>query len=790
MAGRIVVSAPLAVKVNVTYARDTPLDREVPHLAAAWEAVYAGPMTRRATASITIGLMALLAASPLLRPLWRERRLRAAARPLDVILITLDTTRADRLGAYGSAAGATPHLDGLARRGVTFRRAYAHVPLTAPSHSSLLTGLLPSRHGVHDNGGYVLKDELGTLAEHFVEAGYRTGAFVSAFVLDRRFGLARGFAVYEDDVGGGPDQAQAEVKGEVTVDRALLWLRAADPRPTFAWVHLYDPHLPYEPPEPFATRFKGRPYDGEIAYADAQVGRILEAVAARGRPTLLAVIGDHGEALGEHQELTHSYFIYEGTQRVPFVLSLPGSLPEGVTVDPVVRAVDLMPTVLEIAGLPVPGGLDGQSLAPLITGRSAREPGPAYLESYHPRLWWGARELLGLRTGRWLYIRSPRPELYDVDQDPGETRNLAAAQPEELARLGARLDALKGQDDPLAGRAATDPETAGRLRALGYVSGSTAAPAEAGPEGLPDAKDNAPLLVFFSEAEELQARGQTAAALESYRKALALNPRSVTVRLSVANTLLALARFKDALQEFGELLVQHPDQPAYVQGMARALQGDGRRGEALALLEPAAAKFPESSPLREDLAGLLLESGRAADAEKQLRAVVEREPRQVGPRLRLATALLELGRLREASAAFLDVVETSPRSAEGRKALAALEPLAGRLLDSGDVLEAHKAYRAALTQEGTAAPESAYLNLALAAYRLGRKSESLQVLEEGSARHPGSADMHYRLGRLYAEGGRRVDAERELRRALELDAGRKDASVALASLLGREGARP
>jgi len=747
-------------------------------------------MTRRATASITIGIMALLAASPLLRPLWRERRLRAAARPLDVILITLDTTRADRLGCYGAAAGATPHLDELARRGVIFRRAYSHVPLTAPSHSSLLTGLFPSRHGVHDNGGYVLKDEFATLAEQFVEAGYRTGAFVSAFVLDRRFGLARGFGTYEDDVGGGPEQALAEVKGEVTVDRALAWLRGADPRPTFAWVHLYDAHLPYEPPEPFASRFKGRPYEGEIAYADAQVGRILEAVAARGRPTLVAAIGDHGEALGEHQELTHSYFIYEGTQRVPFLLSLPGSLPEGTVVEPVVRAVDLMPTVLEIAGLRVPDGLDGQSLAPLITGRSTREPGPAYLESYHPRLWWGARELLGLRSGRWLYIRSPRPELYDVDKDPGEANNLAAAQPEELARLSARLDAQKGAADPLAGRAATDPETAGRLRALGYVSGSAAAPADTGPEGLPDAKDNAPLLAFFSQAEELQAGGKPAGALEAYRKALALNPRSVTVRLSVANTLLALGRFTDALHEFGELSVQHPDEPAYVQGMARALKGDGRRREALALLEPAAAKFPDSAALREDLGGLLLESGRAQDAEKELRAVVEREPRQVGPRLRQAAALAELGRLREAAAAFIRVVEMSPRSEEGRKAAAALGPLGDRLLDSGDLLEAHQAYRAALSQEGTAARESSYLNLALAAYRLGRKAESLQVLEEGLGRHPGSSDLHYRAGRLYAEGGRRGDAEREFRRALELDAGRQDARLALGSLRGGEGGRP
>jgi tetratricopeptide (TPR) repeat protein len=747
-------------------------------------------MTRRAAAFTTAGVIAvLLAAAPWLRPLWRERRLHAAPRPLDVILITLDTTRADRLGCYGAGADVSPHLDALARRGVVFRRAYAHVPLTAPSHSSLLTGLLPSRHGVHDNGGYVLKDQFATLAEQFVEAGYRTGAFVSAFVLDRRFGLARGFATYEDDVGESPDRNVAEVKAEVTVGRALAWLRAPDARPSFAWVHLYDPHLPYAPPEPFATRFKARPYEGEIAYADDQVGRLLAAVATSGRPTLVAAVGDHGEGLGEHLELTHSYFIYEGTQHVPLILSLPGSLPEGAVVEPVVRAVDLMPTILEIAGLRVPDGIDGRSLAPLITGRSREEPGPAYLESYHPRLWWGARELLGLRTGRWLFIRSPRPELYDVDKDPGETVNVAAGHPEELERLGARLDAQKGAADPFQGRSATDPETAGRLRALGYVSGAAPTSAETGPEGLPDAKDNAPLLAFFSRAEDLNAKGDRTGALEAYRSALKINPRSVTVRLSVANTLLSLGRFTDALPEFGELSLQHPDEPAYVQGMARCLNGDHRSKEALDLLEPAVAKFKDAASLREDLAAALIASGRPQDAEKHLRVVVEAEPRQVAPRLRLAATLAQLGRLREAAAAFLNVVESSPRSEEGRKALAALGPLADRLLDRGDLLEAHQAYRAALRQEGMG-DESIYLNLALVAYRLGRPGESMEVLEEGLAKRPGSPDLHYRLGRLYAEGGRRADAEREYRRTIELDGGRKDARLALGSLLEASGGRP
>jgi len=725
-------------------------------------------MRRRRAAWIIAGVAAaVLAALPFLRTSWRERSLRSAPRPLDVVLITLDTTRADRLGCYGGG-DTSPNLDGLARGGVLFRRAYAHVPLTAPSHSSLLTGLLPPRHGVHDNGGYVLKEDLPTLAEPFVEAGYRTAAFVSAFVLDRRFGLARGFATYQDDVAAtGGERILDSVRGGVTVDRALAWLRAADPRPVFAWVHLYDPHLPYEPPEPFATRFEARPYEGEIAYMDAEVGRLLAALAARGRPTLVAAVGDHGESLGEHQELTHSYFIYEGTQRVPFILSLPGSLPAGVAVEPIVRGVDLMPTLLEIAGLPVPEGLDGASLVPLVTLRSRREPGPAYLESYHPRLWWGARELLGLRTGRWLFIQSPRPELYDVERDPAAAVNLAARNPQEMERLAARLARYTAGIDPLQGLAATDPETAGRLRALGYVGGIPAADAGEAGAALPDAKDNAPLLAAYSRGEDLAARGKRDEALGAYREALGLNPRSVTVRLRVADTLLELGRPAEAFQEYAELSLRHPDEPTYIQGMARSLAREGRGKDALGLLRPAVTKFPDAVGLREELANVLLESGRPEEAAKELRVVVDRAPRQLSPRLRLGATLVRLGRLREASSAFLAIAGMSPRSNEGRVAARALVGLGDRLLDEGDFPEARKAYRAAL-EAGLGDDDAIYSNLALAAYRMGRRDEALEVLRQGLARVPSSARLHLRAGRLLDEAGRRDEAEREYRRAIEL----------------------
>jgi arylsulfatase A-like enzyme len=337
-------------------------------------------MSRRALLLLTVvGLtVAALPAARAVRPWWRVRAIRSAPERPDVLLITMDTTRADKLGCYGGDPGVSPALDALARNGVLFRRAYSHVPVTLPSHSSILTGLSPARHGVHDNGTFVLDAAPPTLAEAFTKAGYRTAAFVSSVILDRKFGLARGFERYEDSLE--TDESEdilVQVPAEVTVGRALAWVRETDPRPVFAWVHLYDPHTPYDPPELFAARFPGKPYDGEIAYMDSQIGALLAGLAERKRPTLVAAIADHGESLGEHQEPTHAFFVYGATQHVPLIVSYPGVLAAGSEVAPLVRSVDLAPTLLEIAHLPVPEGLDGRSLVPLATGASDRETGPA-----------------------------------------------------------------------------------------------------------------------------------------------------------------------------------------------------------------------------------------------------------------------------------------------------------------------------------------------------------------------------------------------------------------------------
>src|SRR5262245_37073788 len=327
--------------------------------------------TRRRTAALTTGLA--LAAGLLF--LWQRRLLPGLPdkRPRHVLLVSLDTTRADHLGCYGYEAAQTPRLDALAGSGLRFAQATTVMPLTLPAHASLMTGTFPGTHGVRDNGGFYVPDDQRTLAEVLRERGYRTGGFISAFVLDSRWGIQQGFERYFDEFdlskyeGVGMDAVQRP-GGEV-VDKALEWLAADREKPFFAWVHLYDPHAPYEAPEPFRSRFPRNmqgAYDAEVAYADSLVGRLLDSLASDGRlaETLVVVVGDHGESLGEHEEQSHGFFIYDADVHIPLILAGPG-VPERVVNDQV-RIVDVMPTVLDLLGVEAPGAVQGKSLLPLV----------------------------------------------------------------------------------------------------------------------------------------------------------------------------------------------------------------------------------------------------------------------------------------------------------------------------------------------------------------------------------------------------------------------------------------
>jgi arylsulfatase A-like enzyme len=357
---------------------------------------------------------------------------------LNVLLVTIDTLRADALGAYGHPQAATPWIDRLAEAGVRFEHAYAHNVVTLPSHANILSGRYPLEHGLRDNSGFRFPRELETLATLLEARGYRTGAFISAFPLDSQFGLARGFEVYEDsfvNVDTKPDFLVQERRGEETVALARRWLEAPAEGPFFCWVHVFEPHFPYEPPPDIAARFPAQPYLGEVAASDAALGPLLEQVIEAGPQgrTLVVLTSDHGEALGEHGERTHGLFAYEGTIRIPLILFAPRLLRPGVVVEPV-RHVDLLPTILDALGASVPEGLPGRSLLPLAAGA----PGPTspiYFESLSANLNRGWAPLHGVLRDRLKLIDLPIPELYDLASDPGESRNLASSRPETVEAM-------------------------------------------------------------------------------------------------------------------------------------------------------------------------------------------------------------------------------------------------------------------------------------------------------------------------------------------------------------------
>ncbi|MFQ5791363.1 MAG: sulfatase, partial [Acidobacteriota bacterium] len=369
-----------------------------------------------------------------------------SAPPVNVLLITIDTLRADRVGCYGYAAPTTPHIDSMAEEGVVFEKAIAQAPVTLPSHASLLTGTYPPTHGVRDNVTYQLSEASLTLAEVLEKQGYETAAFIGAFPLHRRFGLGQGFSHYDDRVGSQREAAAgffAERRAEAVVDAALEGLGRVKSRPFFYWVHLFDPHVPYDPPSPVRERFRDS-YDGEVAYVDSQVGRLLQGLerARLSDETLIVLTSDHGESLGDHGERTHGFFIYDTTMHVPLILRHP-SLGRPRRVDGQVRSVDIMPTVLDLLQVPVPREVQGESLRPALAGEPFDRP--AYTESYVPLVNFHWSPLRGLRYQGWKYIEAPRPELYDLSRDPDEEDNRFEAEPERAASLRRKLFAMENR---------------------------------------------------------------------------------------------------------------------------------------------------------------------------------------------------------------------------------------------------------------------------------------------------------------------------------------------------------
>jgi choline-sulfatase len=531
--------------------------------------------------------------------------------PPSVLLITVDTLRADRLGAYGDRAARTPHIDSLARTGVLFESAFSSSPITLPSHTTILTGLIPPRHGVRGNGSFRLGSGPRTLAEALRGRGLHTAAFVGAFPLDHRFGLARGFEHYDDALERAPGLhfEFPERRADKVVEAARSWLSATS-GPMFAWVHLYDPHAPYDPP----PAFRGEdPYRGEIAFVDAALEPLLAAWDARPGPSLVVLTSDHGEAFGEHGEESHSLFVYDTTLRVPLILRGTG-VPAGVRVVGATGLVDVAATIADVAGLTE--ALPGTSLRPRWTTPIVSPSSSSlYAETLAPALDFGWSDLRAWRDGRYKYVRAPRPELYDVQADPGEEHDLAAREPDRLRSMASALGAALAASGEGQSTHAVEPEAAERLRALGYVQGPGGRGSGADP------KDK--IAVARAIARATGPFEGPADVARVYRIIAAQDPENPLVSFRLADALLRADRLGEAIPLFVKVVAGGPRSVDPFVGLATAYARTGRLAQAKEVLESALLVDPSSGQVHYNLGEIARSRGDRAGARAHYAAASE-----------------------------------------------------------------------------------------------------------------------------------------------------------------------
>ena len=654
--------------------------------------------------------------------------------PRAIVLVTIDTLRADRVGAYGSPRGLTPVLDRFAGASVRFDAAAAQVPLTLPSHATILTGLRPPAHGVRTNDGFKLPADVPTLAGQLLDAGYRTGAFVAAFPLRRAAGLARGFERYDD----GFLETRQERRAHEVVDAAAAWLRERSGQRVFLWVHLFDPHTPYSAPAEFASRHPSAPYDAEVAYTDREIGRLLDAVHRLGlyEESVIAITADHGEALGDHGERTHGTFLYDETIRVPLLVRLPGAAARVVKAP--VELTDLAPTLAAAAGTRLPR-TDGVDLRPLIEGDEGDIDRAAYAESYYQNVLLGWSPLRAVRTARWKFIDAPRRELYDLAADADETTNLL----ETRARLAADLAAALPPAVPAGSRAdgaAAEPGRAEeRLRSLGYFSGRTAASSATGG----DPKDRIDLWGHLEEAIELMT-ANPAEAERALGKALAIEPSNGLALKYFGDLRYRAGRFEEASSRYRAAIdagFEHPD--AFLNLGAAALR-TGHAREARAALERGLTLEPEAGDAWNQLGTIHAAEGRLADARSAFDRAARLRPSDPEPRYNLALVAREQGRDEEAIRLIDEAVARRPNHVEALVARGDMQLARGR----ADA--ALTSYQAALSARDT--DVQALFGAARASAALGRDA---------------AAREHYRRFLRVAPaslGAHRAAAHRELTR--------------------------
>jgi arylsulfatase A-like enzyme/Tfp pilus assembly protein PilF len=767
-----------------------------------------------------------------------------------VLLVTIDTTRADRIGCYGADPGVTPHIDGLARAGVRFSNAQAVAPITLPSHTSMLTGLYPPQHGIRNNGMFALPESVETLASVFERRGYATGAFVSASVLARRYGLNRGFSVYDDDLSQGLNRSRHTVparRGDLTVEAATRWLAARESdEKFFCWVHLYDPHAPYDPPMEYKQAHPSDPYLGEIAFTDEVIGRLLGWLEDSGRreSTVVAVVSDHGEAFGEHGEKTHAILLHQATTAVPWVMAGPG-LPSGETIPAPVSGVDVAPTLAWLAGVEPPNDevRDGRVVLDIdALSDSASGERLIYSETLLPTFQYGWAPLQGVRRAEWQLIAGRFKQIFNLKDDPRELIDVKDREPDVLTLLEADLDAFPTDDPHQDGEARLELSRSEmeQLEALGYL-GTDAVRRGDGP----DPRTLIGAHVQIEAARSLSNQGNVDKAIEALGTTLEMDPGNVAALAMRAQLFTSARRFDEAREDLRHSLQIDPDSAATYALMARvemlsgnplgaleiARTGSTKRGafeqlvalqanalmtmnrtdEAVAVLDERLEHNPEDPDLLAARAQIHAVRGEVDAAEELLRTAVRVDAMHITSRFALARLLSDQGRMGEAVALLEDMLQiqpghpaalamlgniqlTDPASAKAyleeavRLDPSRFEPMVNLglvYIQLGYPEQAEGTLRRALAlREGDLSCRN---NLAIALTLQGRLDEAATELRDLVAEHPDFAEAYNNLALVLERQGRAAEAEAAVRRALELDPSRPDANLTLATMLLERG---
>jgi arylsulfatase A-like enzyme/Flp pilus assembly protein TadD len=765
-------------------------------------------------------------------------------RGANVLLITLDTTRADHVGCYGGDPEVTPVLDRLARDGVVFEQMQAAAPITLPSHTSMLTGLYPFHHGVRNNGMFALSDDVETLGTVFDEAGYATGAFVSASVLSRRFGLDRGFDIYDDDLSRGSHLTRRGVpsrRGDLTLEAALDWIRDVPPgTPFFCWIHLYDPHAPYDPPPEYRRRFPTDPYSGEIAFADALVGQAVEHLEREGLAdtTFVHVVADHGEAFGEHGELTHAILLHQATTLVPWIVTGPG-VPSGVRYPTPTAGTDIAATVAALTDLRIPNAAvsDGINVfAVAADDPDALREREIVTESLLPKYQYGWSPLLGLRQGKWQLTRGAYSELFDVERDPRELSNVSTREKTVTTEMEQRLASITSSAQDDRSRLELSRSELDQLEALGYLGSETAERADA-----PDPRDMIEAHVEFEAGRELVAQGDSDLALEALGAALDRDPNNVAVLTERARLFLRTGRLEEARRDFDRSLSLDPESATIFLGLAqveiqaknfgkalelaeigstkrgafeslsvlkaRALIALGRQEEARHFVDERLAARPEDPDLLALRGEFHAHSGDMVAAEELFRRAVTVDALHLPSRFMLAELLKRTGRGAEAVAVLEDLLRIQPGNPralaaigdikvnDARSAAAYLEEAVrldpknhealvnlGRVyIQMGLGAKAESMLRRSL--EVRPGDSSATNNLAVSLIIQERLDDAEAMLRELIADHPDFAEARNNLSLTLARRGDLAEAEAEARRAIESNSELLDPRLTLASIL-------